>query len=120
MEPCSPPKHRNKSINIITLTNKPSKETRQTECKIRQDGRLGACSDGVGSVHSVDTRTAVSAARQEQSGGVRKHADEWDVNTDSHNHLLLPHYHFPYRHRRPYLHEIGLAPLLRVSCFSVF
>ncbi|PON50698.1 hypothetical protein PanWU01x14_222310, partial [Parasponia andersonii] len=71
-----------------------------------EDGGLGPSCDSSGAVRAVKPGAIVSVAREEQSGGVWKHADEWDFHPSSYRHLFRSHHHFPHRYRFSHLYGI--------------
>lgn len=83
---------------------------RETE----RDGGLGAGGHSGGAVHTAEPGAAVSAAGEDEGGGVREHADERGLHSRPHHHLLLSHHHLPHRRRRPHLHRIVLFSPMRV------
>ncbi|KAH7577180.1 hypothetical protein JRO89_XS01G0217300 [Xanthoceras sorbifolium] len=77
---------------------------------IRENGGLGAGNNSNCAVCVADAGAAVPAARQGQSGGVCKHANQWRLHLCSHHHLLWPRHHFPHCYWCSYLHWIIFTP----------
>ncbi|CAI0457635.1 unnamed protein product, partial [Linum tenue] len=64
---------------------------------------LGPSDSGGGAVRAADSRPADSDPWEEQSGGVREHADQRRFHLCPRHHLLRSNNHLPHRHRRPHI-----------------
>lgn len=71
-----------------------------------RDGGLGPRCNRSGAVCDLDAGAVVPAARQQPSGGIRKHEDQWGLHLGAYHHLLRTHHNLPYCHRCSYHHRL--------------
>lgn len=88
------------------------------ECEESKYGGLGTSGDSGGAICDVKSRIVVSVAREEQSGGVWEHANQWVFHSRPCYYLLWTHHYLPHRRRCSHLHWIACHPLL--LCFVRF
>ncbi|KAL4279416.1 hypothetical protein GQ457_03G009910 [Hibiscus cannabinus] len=83
-----------KGLNVATSSYPPAFLKLLSQPPPRKEKKHGGLGAG-GAVCVVKSRIAVSVAREEQSGGVWEHADQWDLHSRPYCNLLwCPHLHW--------------------------
>lgn len=81
---------------------------------------MGTSDNSSGVICVVNTRSIVSAARQQESYRVCQYANQWSFHTCPHHHLLWTHYYFPHCYWCSYIHWLALTNYKYCFFFSSY